>query len=116
MTKSGLGDRNSVVCDAWRQQSHDLGCCAMSAMIEVVCNRAAVDEHQGPLIVRVFGIGVSDEIGMEDLGDSREARCPRGDLCAAGVHVRNVQDAAASGDEEWRGRHRGGGAPEGGTT
>jgi hypothetical protein len=59
--------------------------------VEVVADRAVVDQQQRPRVVGVRGIGVVGEPRVQHFGQPRHARAPGHHVGRAG-HVRNVQD------------------------
>jgi mannose-6-phosphate isomerase-like protein (cupin superfamily) len=83
------------VCHPGRQDGYGLARCPAVAAVQVVADRAAIDDEDRPGFVAVRRIGVIDQVGVEHLADSRHPRCPRLDMAPAGqfrVHVKIVQD------------------------
>jgi hypothetical protein len=61
---------------------------------QVVADRAAVDDDDGPGVVGVGRVPVVDKAGVEHLGDAGHVRCPRLDTFSgrSRCHITNVQD------------------------
>ena len=78
-----------------RQEGHGLAGRSHAAAVQVVADRAVVDDEDRPGFVAVRRIGVTDEAGVEHLADPRHLRRPRLDMAPARqfrVHVKIVQD------------------------
>ena len=82
--EAGVGRRTAVVDDVRRQDRDHRGERAALAAIEVVADRAVVDEEQRPGVVGVRRVRVVAERRVEDLADARDARMPRPDVDGAG--------------------------------
>ena len=71
------GGRPAGVRDVRRQQRDRGAQRAVLVAVEVVADRALVDDQQRPGVVRVHRVGVVGEPGVEDLDDARHRRAPR---------------------------------------
>jgi hypothetical protein len=75
------------------QQRHGLARRLVPVPVEVEADRAVVKDDQRPRVVGVRGVGVIDEVGVEDLGDPRYGGPPRDQMRAGWArHANNVQD------------------------
>ncbi len=83
-------DRVTVVRDVRRQECHHGTWRTVFMAVQVVADHALVDEEQRPGIVRVHGVGVVGEAGVEDLVDPLHPRTPRSHLWTCG-HPGSVQ-------------------------
>jgi len=71
-----------------KQRHHGTGRTVL-VPVQVVAHDALIDDQQRPGVMRVHGIGVIGEAGVEDLFDSFDLRTPGGDLRACS-HDRSV--------------------------
>jgi len=93
-----VAGRGAPVMDDMRREDRDhRGQRAALAAIEVVADRALIDQEERPGVVRVRRVGVLAEGRVEDFTDARDARLPRPDVDGGRrtVHRRNVQDLGA---------------------
>ncbi len=88
--------RFAVVGDPWRQDGHGLTYSTAPAAIKVVCDGSSVDDEHGPGVMAVLWVAVVLDLGMEYLGDLRDAwRTPSLDTTPGREyfgHINNVQD------------------------
>lgn len=47
------------------------------AVIQLIADRSGIDDENRPTVMAVSGIGVIDDLGVEDLGDPVDGRMPR---------------------------------------
>lgn len=78
--------------DLRREQTHGVARGATLEAVQVVADRAVIDDQQRPGVVDVHGVGVLGEVCVENLHDARDWGAPGGDLLP-GHHAKNVQDA-----------------------
>ncbi len=85
--------RRPVVRHVRRQERHQVVQRAVLVPVQFVPDHPVIDEEQGPRVMRVHGIAVVGETGVEHLDDSPHGRAPGPDLRASD-HARIVQDSA----------------------
>jgi hypothetical protein len=87
--------RAAVVRHPGRQDRHGLTRGSATAAVQVISDRAVVDDEHRPSLVAVRRVGVIDQASVQHLADPWHRRRPRLDAAAIrqhGVHVKNVQD------------------------
>jgi hypothetical protein len=90
-TEAARPGRGAVVRHPGRQHGDQLTERAALVPVQVVADRAVVDQQDGPGVVGVHRVRVLTEPGVQDLGDPVQRRPPGSDPGPAG-HVKIVQD------------------------